>query len=909
MERNRDSNYDRLIQEELESKNWNSPELADLNDQLLESPALELQTELASLKINSILEKNKNARPVILLMLLNRLSNIANKAACIDAGKSLEENQLLPELMLLAPVITQNNVILDCCNYAKLSNEQDTDGSFVIEVLNAMIKVPTIAINCVLALRPCLKSRMDCKVLDKYIPAELHDCRYYGHIWVCILCMLNGPDPVDQVTAGLLQSIFNRLFLRGYRDLLCKIMVGWPGGLDKEPLAEGKWSPSRTFGNILNLNRANSSLISSFIKQLIKEVETSLVQASGGLIFLSLKCGDLKEFWTETSKESDAFLFLRSVIDFCVLEGGLDQTSGFLRNQVFLVKKQNFSFRIYLAFLDMCVINIVNKEERAKLFSPDQCTDYLYRIQSEKHAIVEESARSKAYLKFLNELTLHLAKQWSSYQESMTHTLTLSTVIVRAVSIIIYLNVGDLPGLKKTLLEFYLDITNGIQFRLKNIDPVIRSSAMFLGEFYFNLLYDLFPSTSEESDSGYSINEVPKFEELNLVNSKVKSQLAYIYNASRPMIIGETPDTHSEKHPELNTLSDNPSSSLDEEAPSQDQTQQIQDEDDEFWDKAPSLSERPKHQEIIRTAPLKGGPPAPQTASPDREESKRKLVNRSFDLLVLYTDENKSKQVPDRAEKLLKVLTELAEDLEKDDSDYDYIIQPLVNKLISLQEKDQKVLALVILSKLIQYRTDKVAVNMITYSFDINSGVPMDTRILVLSSLTAACQNLASSENPSNPSTRRPQKTVVNLFDRYSLVWASHLAKNLMKLIRLSEDQESFEKIPNIFFVSSLELFNQIVLNTSSSNASLDQIAHFGLELVASIDLAANHLLKDLAVRKSIYMLVLNIILQSKCSPHPNSLHSHLSPISAWLSKVETSEMDPTNIPIIQAIKSNMPYH
>lgn len=914
MEKGKAPTYDELIRSELENRNWSGSSLGDLSCQFSEKSVFELEVEQVKVRLREVLETNGHTRPIILLMFANRLVKIANKTIRPRSGGSLEEGEFLPELELLVHVLSKGNLVLDCCEYVSFSpRPQDFVNSASAEILNAVIKVPVLAINSVLALRPGLKSQMDCRILDKCIPAELHDSNYYGHIWLCVLHILNDPASLEKTRYSFLQTLFARLFLRGYRDTLCKLIVDRSLDLEcqalwsKETLINGELCLTRIFDNVLAVNRTDRILVHSFVRQLLKEVERSVVRVREGVVFLRLRNGVFGENpGAKMSQEDDLFSLLKSAVSFCVLEQDSSVGGGLLRTELFLVKKQSFSVGLYLAFLDVCVLSIVKRQEFARLVSPEEGLDYLYRIRSEKHEIMDKSENNKAYLGFFKELILYLSKQWSSYQESMTYTLALSTVIVRTISIITYLNAESLPSLKETLLEFYTDITNGIHFRLKNIDPVIRSSAMFLGEFYFNLLYELFPST-EETDCGYSsVSEAPKFDELSLLAPEVRDLLACIYNASR-LLVFEDPSGAGESRATRSVASiGDLNLTQSKEDPKKDQKEHFQDDDDEFWERAPSI--KVKSEKERRTQPLvpTNKPSTPGT-NISKQGTKRKLVVKSFDLITLYTDEKKSREILDREERLLRVLRELAEDIEKDDSNYDYLIHPLIDRLVSLKGKDQKVLALIILSKLIQHKADKVAVSMIAYSFNINNGVPMDIRILVLNSLTSACQNLANSECDSRPGTCPRKKAIVNLFDKHSLAWSSYIAGNIMNLIRLSEDQESCEKIPNIFFVSSLELFNQTVLNASSSNTNIDQITHSGLELVVSIDPTNNHLFKDIAIRKSIYMLALNTIIKCRCSSSHKLLTSNYpSQLESWLYKVETLETDPTNIQFIQEIKSNI---
>ncbi|KAH8584547.1 uncharacterized protein ELE39_000437 [Cryptosporidium sp. chipmunk genotype I] len=910
MQKNNAPNYDKIIMSELEHQNWKCLDLKEFSDQFSEKPVFELDYEEINVKIREIL-KNKNiVRPIILLIIANRLIKIANKTIIFKAGKNLEENVFLPELEFLSFLLKEGNIISDCCEYFKLLGfkEKGINNSFTIEALNAMIKVPALAINSVLALKPSLKNIMDIRILDKYIPRELHDSIYYEYICICTLYILNDIKPADKATFKVLQVIFSRLFLRGYKEILCKIMVRWSVTTDDSVfennrlLNNGELCLSRVFDNILQVNKTDENLIRSFIKQLFKEIEATRVQVNQGVPFLKLKDRNVgEELNVEDIKSDGFFLLVKSMVEFCVIEEDLKENKGFLKSDMFQVKKQNFSIKTYLIFLDICVLNIAKNDEFRKYLLPEQHFDYLEIIRSKKLAILEESNKSKIYLNFLKELTQCLTKQWNSYQDSMAYSLTLSTVIVRSVSILIYLNLGNLSNFKGVLFEFYLDITEGIQFRLKNIDPLIRSSAMYLGEFYFNLLYELFPSVNE-ADSGYLMSEIPKFDELKLLTPEIKNRLSCIYSSTKFFIIKAF--SHECEVQVTNTIESTNDMDLNMGEKELTENQgNIVDEDDEFWNKVPSIEVNHKNGEKIQPKVSKG-----LLSTTDMEykkkESKRKLVNKSFDLINLYTDEKKSKEIPDKAEKLLNVLKELAEDIENDDSNYDHLVLPLVDKLISLKEKDQRILALLIFSKLIQCRTDKVAVNMINYSCNMNNGIPMDVRILVLNSLTSACQNMANTKSNTKSTMRSNKKTIINLFDKYSLIWSSHLVKYIMELISQSEDHEGFEKIPNIFFISSLELFNQIIVNTSSNNVNIEQIAYSGLEFITSIDLMNNHLFKDVTIRKSIYMLTFNIILKHKYSSYFLALNQILPRVTTWLSKAEISETDLNSIQIIQETKS-----
>ncbi|KAL3128851.1 hypothetical protein CHM_3g400 [Cryptosporidium hominis] len=901
-------NYDKIISDELEHQNLTFLDLKELNDKFLEKPVFELENEEINLKIREIL-KNKNiAKPIILLIVVNRLIKIGNKTIFLKPGKCIEENVFIPELELLAFLLKEGNIIRDCCEYANFSNLQNISNSFTIEVLNSIIKIPTLAINSILTLKPSLKNNMNFRILDKYIPLELHDSNYYENIWICTLYILNDIRLIDKATYNVLQVIFSRLFLRGYKEILCRIMVGWSNNIDKslfedcKLLNNGELCLNRVFDNILKINKTDDNLIKSFIKQLFKEIESVRVQTNQGILLLKLKDRNFEEeLRVEDIRNDDFFLFLKSIVDFCVIEEDL-KNKGFLKNELFQIKKQNFSIKTYLLFLDICVLNVIKNDEFSKYFLPEQSFDYLEMIRSEKLVALEESNKLKIYLNFLKELTQCLTKQWNSYQDSMAYSLTLSTVIIRSVSILIYLNLSNLSNLKKVLLEFYMDITEGIQFRLKNIDPIIRSSAMYLGEFYFNLLYELFPSTNE-ADSGYLMSENPKFDELKLFNPEIKNHLSCIYNSTKFFAINTfSYESEIQIRNATESIKDM-SLSKEKKEFNEDQEKKIIDEDDEFWNKAPSIKANSKNEGIIQSKASKS---LLYTTGIEqkKQEPKRKLVNKSFDLINLYTDEKKSKEIQDRSEKLLNVLKELAENIEKDDSNYDHLILPLIDKLISLKEKDQKILVLIIFSKLIQYKTDKVSVEMINYSCNMNNGIPMDFRILVLNSLTSACQNMANTQSNTQSTIRPNKKTIINLFDKYSLIWSSHIVKYIMELITHSENQECFEKIPNIFFISSLELFNQIIVNTSSNNANIGQIAHSGLEFITSIDLTNNHLFKDIAIRKSIYMLAFNIILKIKYSSYFLALNQILRQVVIWISKAEISETDPNSIRIIQETKS-----
>ncbi|OII72878.1 uncharacterized protein cubi_00850 [Cryptosporidium ubiquitum] len=909
MEKNNAPNYDKIILNELENVNLNYLGLKEFNQQFLKKSVFEIEVENVNIKLREIINIKDNIKPVILLIFVNRLVNIAKKSIFLKTGKSLEENIFFPELELLANLIKEGNIIKDCFEYAGLSGLQDLSNSFIIEILNAIIKIPTLAINSVLALKPSLKNNMDIRILDKYIPMELHDSNYYKYIWLCVLHILNDIEPNNKAAYSALQIIFNRLFLRGYKNILCSIMIEWPIITDKFVFKDHKTLNSkelylnRVFDNILNINKGDKNLIRSFVKQLFKEIENSRLEISEGVVILKLGDSDFdKEFNLEDIVNDNFFFLFRSIIDFCVLEEGLSDSKGFLKSEMFLIKKQSFSMGTYLVFLDICVLNIVKKEEFGIYILPQQHFDYLEKIRLEKFISIEKSGKSKVYLSFLKEITQFLAKQWNSYQESMTYSLTLSVVMVRAISILIYLNLDSLSSLKGMLLEFYMDITEGIQFRLKNIDPVIRSSAMYLGEFYFNLLYELFPSNNE-ADSGYLINEIPKFDELKLLNPEINNLLACIHNSTKFFVIKIFSNVFETQIRNVTESIKEMTLSQKEKELDENKAKDIVDEDDEFWNKAPSIKVTSKNARRIQSKVSKGQLSVPNTIQ-IKEEPKNKLVNKSFDLINLYTDEKKSKEIPDKAEKLLNLLKELAEDIEKDNSNYDHLISPLIDKLISLREKDQNILALIILSKLIQYKTDKVAANMIIYSCNMNNGIPMDTRILVLNSLISACKNMANSQSNTQSTIRPNKKVIINLFDKHSLIWSSHLVKYIMDLIIQSEDHEHFEKIPNIFFISSLELFNQIILNTSSNNTNIEQITYSGLEFVISIDLINNHLFKDLAIRKSIYLLTFNIILKCKYSSYCVALNQISSKILAWLSRAEVFETDPNSIKIIHEIKS-----
>lgn len=903
-------NYDEIILSEIEHINFNGFDLKEFNDNFLKNSVFELEVKETKTKLREMLKAKDNVKPVFLLIFANRLVNIANKNIVLKSGKHLEENIFLPELELLTYLLKEGNIIKDCCEYFNISDLHGQSNLFYTEILNVIIKIPALAINSILALKPTLRNNMDIKILDKYIPIELHDSNYYKYLWLCVLYILNGIKP-EEKTCNILQVIFNRLFLRGYKDILSKVIIEWsiiinkPIFKDFGTLNSGKICLNHVFNNLLQVNKRDKNLIKSFIKQIFKEIETSRLQVNDGLVILNLRDknfdGELK---TEDIINDDFFLLFKTIIDFCVLEEDLSENKGFLKNEIFLIRKQSYSIKTYLVILDVCVLNIVSEEEFRNCVSQEHHFDYLERIKLKELTVIEESSKSKVYLNFFKELIQCLAKQWNSYQESMTYSLTLSTVIIRAISILIYLNLKDYSSLKKVLLEFYMDITEGIHFRLKNIDPVIRSSAMYLGEFYFNLLYELFPSTNE-AESGYLMSEIPKFDELKLITLEIKNHMACIYNSTKFFIIKVFSDLYEFQMKNVAKSTEEMTLSQGEKESIENKGKQIVDEDDEFWNKAPSIKVTPKNEKIIQLKASKNLLSTSDIIQRERE-SKNKLVNKSFDLINFYTDERKSKEIPDKTEKLLNVLRELSEDIEKDDSNYDHLIPPLIDKLISLKEKDQKMLTLIIFSKLIQYKADKVAVNMITYSCNMKNGIPMDTKIFVLNSLISACQNMANSQSDTQSTTSSNKKIIVNLFDKHSLIWSSHLAKYIMNIIIQSENQNQFEKIPNIFFITSLELFNQIILNTSSNNTNIEQIAYSGIELVISIDLMNNHLFKDLAVRKSVYLLTLNIILKCKYSSYCATLNQILQKTLIWLSKAEISETDLNSIQIIQQAKSHM---
>ncbi|KAF7455773.1 hypothetical protein HWI79_3688 [Cryptosporidium felis] len=902
------SENEELILREIKTNTENASEMLDL----FECSRSESEFELAAEKARGLLGKFSSSRLLVLLILASGLQKASDGPQKSSVAGNLQRRKDYPvELVALSELIRTGNVVKECCEHEGPSALHGSGNSFAELALNNLIKLPALALNFVLSQKRNQERGSNIRLLDELVPQELHDRSYYCFVWVLTLDYLRqkGSEEGESSKTRLLRMLFKRLFARGYRDLLCSIIA------DSSPARELLRAEDRSlldysepglkfvFQSIVQLNSGDLQLTQSFIRQLLLEIERSrLREDRGGGIYLVPRAPGSGE--DELSKDP-ALSLLSIITEFCVTND--DFKSKFLLEELFVAWRRRLSTNALLVFLDFSVLNILVQEEAEKMRSPGPRFDYIESSRRGERPALQERREDSVckHLGFFEELILSLAKQWNTFREAMTYSLGLATLIIRAISIFVYLSDKQDLKLKEILLSPYSDITNGIQFRLGSIDPIIRSCAIFLGEFYLNLLYELFPSDKERS-ANYPAGGDPKFEELGALAKEVRDELGPIFNSSKAVLVGDRLDASEPTYFETTGQAQEPApESKEDEKDVQEELSvtTVEDEDDEFWEKAPAICQPP---EEGATSAVGNSLCKRSHDASGKDGSRKKSVNRAFELINFYTNEKDSKDIPDKDERLLEVLSGLVEDVERDDSDFGYLVLPLVNKLLTLKEKEQRLHTLVIISKLIQLDPLQTALSLIAYACDVNNGVSMDIRILVFNSLILGCRGLSNSAIASSGPVAGPKKSVfANLFDRHSLAWSSSLARSISALIRQSQDPNFSEKIPNIFFVTSLELFNQIILSTSHSNINTPQIAHFGLDLVLSVDVHESPLFKDTSVRRSVYLLAFNLV-QKLASPHAASglAGGPVSQIHAWLAKVQALESDPDCIRVIRQLRS-----
>ncbi|KAH7649727.1 hypothetical protein FG379_001957 [Cryptosporidium bovis] len=889
------------------------------------------KNELVDLELNEALEmidlivkKNENAKILIFLIVVNRVKMISDQIKLfkesIRNNMSNKNNKVIIEFVILSEYIKNESIIDDLLNYYYTKSQEELNNGkeeFIFETLNNILKIPFFSINIIVEAFLNSKYSVSSFIIEEYIPFELQDNIFYNYLWISTLDNINKENSdFDNKYINFFRYLFKRMFMRGYCKNLCILFIDIINLNTYYGLKDKEFDVKKVFLNLNKLLTCNEDkkMIEKFILKLLKQLEEmNITIINERVVVIDLPDKNL------------TLNLLSAIVDYCIVNNGNEICT-------YTLFEEKLSLNLCITFLDISIFNILSRNyvEGNKFLKGE--FDYMmyFKARMDKERKNENDGiidvfceKFIAYFEFYKNLLKTLLQKWELNCDSEKDSYNLSVLIIRLISIVLFIE-SSTNNLNKVVSELLLDqykfVSNGMQLRLKSIDPIVRYSSMYLGEFYFNILTTLFPPNEQTDEkSGYlTTEENPKFDELNSLDDSIKRKhLFHLKHSTNTIIISnrnvndkDIVIIHQEKTD--GNMADDDSKEDNNELGNKElcdvrSKQNDYDNDDVFWDNAPSIKKKDstKSNQISRLIF-------------DQEDDRiiqSKIVINSYDLIAFYTDDKKSSQISNKEEILLKILNDLLLNIKWDRSNYEYIILPLVNKLISFNEKELRYTSLLVISKIIELKNNCITINIIDYACNIHNSIPMDTKILLLNSLILACKSLANHKEDDEKSKgnkhivscslkRKKEKVIINLFDQYSLMWSSNLARYLVEIIEQSQGIQH-EKVPNIFFITYLELFNNIILNTSINNIHTNQISTFGVEIIFQINTKENSLFHDPTIRKSLYILAFNIM--QKCSNSfkgDRCTNNIVNEIINWLVKNGDFEKDNNCLEIINQIKS-----
>ncbi|KAH8741509.1 hypothetical protein FG386_003151 [Cryptosporidium ryanae] len=913
-----------LIVNEIKNLKHSKSELSAFFEVLNKNELIDLEITEVIEMVDLIVKKNEDTRIIIFLILVNRLKMIYDKIKLfksdIKNNMNKKNSKVITEFVFLSEYMKNGNAVNDLFNYYITISREDSNSckdELIFQLLSNLFKVPFFSMNIIVETFSNSKHNVSPFILEEHIPFELQENNFFNYLWISTLDTINKKNiniDCDSKCINFLRYFFKRMFTRGYCKNLCVLFTDIINGNTYYSFKEIEFDIKRVFLNVIKIltHIDDKKITERFILQLLNQIEEKNITVISERITI-----------VDLPDKSLTLNLLSAITDYCIINN----------NEICIqtLFKEKLSLNLCISFLDISLLNISNKSQVDKITFLKGEFDYIIFFKANMEKGENHNCgmldlfceKFIDYFEFYKKTLETLLKQWELNDDSEKNSYTLSVLIIKLISIVLFIKAST-NEFDKTVSELlsshYIFVSNGIQARLKSIDPIVRYSSMYLGEFYFNVLTLLFPSNEQfNENNGYlTTEETPKFEELNCLNDSIKRRYLYHLKHSTNTIIV------SSRNIDEKTVSIVNGGLLDENAKAKDGLEEdnnqlfvkkldsskgkhvIHDSDDVFWDNAPNI----KKKDSLKSSQIS----CSKLSQNDNLKPQSKVVIKSFELITFYTDDKKSSQILDKEEILLQVLNDLLLNIKEDTSDYDYIIIPLIDKLISFNEKELRYTSLLVISKIIELKTELITTHIIGYACNINNSIPMDTKILLLNSLILACRNLSNyrennHENNSKHTTSysfngKKNKSAINLFDKYSLIWSSNLVKYLIDIIKQSQ-QVQYEKIPNIFFITSLELFNNIILNTSVNNVHTNQIYTFGLEIIFGINTKENSLFQDPTIRKSLYLLSFNIM--QKCN---NSLKrdtcakSIVNEIINWFINNEIYERDDSCIEIIKQIKN-----
>ncbi|OII78358.1 hypothetical protein cand_034160 [Cryptosporidium andersoni] len=584
---------------------------------------------------------------------------------------------------------------------------------------------------------------------------------------------------------------------------------------------------------------------------------------------------DVVKNHSSITKNGDIYISCLSIFqiyviisEYCIIESNTRSLDKyFLKKSIFCINGPLFSIECSLPFLDAILFNITKSMELLRIDNYKEENDILnFTKQS-----CNNSKERLIFVDFINIILTYTCQQWES-QDSLSFSLPLACIIVKLMGITTYLH-----PINKSLEIFmgnYQMTTNGIHIRLRHIDPIIRCSAMHLGQMYFNILYDLNPKVSNEN---LTIEKPPKFEELDYLDLDIVSTLDLIKQSLKPVKIRDFSsgkviiNSNGQQIIQKNNIFNYKCKNRNEASESVENFNSSQD-DELFWQKYPDLQ------------PLSSAKNDDNTKFPNNTvfgEVQIRNVKQALEFLNKYTKETPQTEFnTDTVDNIIKVLPQV---IKSDKSDYNYIIQPLIHKLLSLNISDGNEIDIIAaLSTLVESKPNETSTKLIKYSCSLDNAISMDRKIIIINSLQVACENLANSLTGTVKNVHTPinyQNKVTNLFSPLALQWSSILIGEIINLIKVSDS--NYDRVPSIYIIALIELYNKILSNLGANNIDKDQINIFGLEICFAFN-NTHYMWKDTSVRKCLYNLIIRILLISVNSTDSGLLRN-LKKLKLWV--------------------------
>ncbi|KAL7066109.1 hypothetical protein ACR3K2_34450 [Cryptosporidium serpentis] len=619
-------------------------------------------------------------------------------------------------------------------------------------------------------------------------------------------------------------------------------------------------------------------LMTHIFKSLIILVNREL---QGKLVLHTIQ--DIVKNHSSITKNGDIYISHLSIFqiyviisDYCIIESNTKSLDKyFLKKSIFSINRPLFSIECSLPFLDAILFNITKSMELLKINNYKEENDILNFTKQSCNNLKERLI----FVDFIIIILTYTCQQWES-QDSLSFSLPLACIIVKLIGITTYLY-----PINKSLEIFmrnYQMTTNGIHIRLRHIDPIIRCSAMHLGQIYFNILYDLNPKANNEN---LTIEKPPKFEELDYLDLDIVSSLALIKQSLKPVRIKDFPSGKVIINSNIQEIIQENKEIYNYECKNRNKTSESVEnfnssQDDElFWQKYPDL-------EPLSSAKNDNNAKFPNNTFFGKVQIRN--VKQALEFLNKYTKE--TPQTEFNTETVNNIIKVLPQVIKSDKSDYNYIVQPLINKLLSLNISDGNDIDIVTaLSTLVESKPNETSIKLIKYSCSLDNAISMDRKIIIINSLQVACENLANSLTGTVKSVHTSinyQNKVTNLFLPLALQWSSILVGEIINLIKVSDS--NYDRIPSIYIIALIELYNKILSNLGANNIDKDQINIFGWEICFAFN-NTHYMWKDTSVRKCLYNLIIRILLTSAKSTDSGLLRN-LKKLKLWVEMCKNYE-------------------